>query len=124
MKVLPIRDLKVALSEIENTDNIMKSTFGLIPYGSRHKAYDLLNTYLSADLNKLLNLKNAQIKAQTDIEAASSLITINKTLSTVLSGIESQVTFNTELQLFRLFRSTAKTSCNSSKEIHRYPLSN
>ena len=63
MKVLPISDLKVALSEIENTDNIMKSTFGLIPYGSQHKADDLLKTYLSADLNKLLNLKNAQIKA-------------------------------------------------------------
>jgi len=64
------------------------------------------------------------MKAQTNIEAASYLITINKTLSTLLSDIESPIAFNTELQLFRLFRSIAKTSCNSSKEMHRYPFSN
>jgi hypothetical protein len=64
------------------------------------------------------------MKAQADIEAASYLITINKTVSTVISGIESQIAFKTELQLFHLFRSIPKISCNSSKEIHRYPISN
>jgi len=48
MKDQPTSDLKVALSAIENTDNIRKSTFELIPYSSQHKANDLLSAHLSS----------------------------------------------------------------------------
>jgi hypothetical protein len=124
MEVLPINDLKIALSAIGNTDNIMQSTFRLIPYGRQHKAHHLLNKNSSVDLNELLNLKNAQTEAQPNLGAASYSITINKTLSTVLPNIKGQIAVKAELQLFHLFRSVDKTSCNSSKEIQRYTLSN
>ena len=107
MEVLPISELKVALSEIKNIDTIMQSTFRLTTFSRQHKVDDLLNAYFSsrADFNELLSLKNAQMEAQTAKGAASCLITLNKTLSTVISEIESKADFKTELQLFHLFRS-------------------
>ena len=112
MEVLPISELKVALSEIKNIDTIMQSTFRLTTFSRQHKADDLLNAYLSsrADSNELLSLKNAQMEAQTAKGAASYLITLNKTLSTVISEIESKADFKTELQLFHLFRSISLES--------------
>ncbi len=112
MEILPISEIKVDLSKIKNIDNIMQSTFRLITFSRQHKADDLLNAYLlsTADLNELLSIKNAQMEAQTDLEAASYLITLNETLSTVIKEIESQVDFKTELQLFHLFRSISPES--------------
>ncbi len=112
MEILPISEIKVDLSDIKNIDNIMQSTFRLITFSRQHKADDLLNAYLSstADLNELLSIKNAQMEAQTDLEAESYLITLNETLSTVIKEIESQVDFKTELQLFHLFRSISPES--------------
>jgi Fic family protein len=112
MEIIPISEIKVDLSEIKNIDNIMQSTFRLITFSRQHKADDLLNAYLSstADLNELLSMKNAQMEAQTPKEAASYLITLNKTLSTVIKEIESQIDFKTELQLFHLFRSVSPES--------------
>lgn len=112
MEILPISQIKVDLSEIKNIDNIMQSTFRLITFSRQHKADDLLNAYLSstANLNELLSIKNAQMEAQTPQEAASYLVTLNDTLSTVIKEIESQVDFKTELQLFQLFRSISPES--------------
>ena len=39
MEVLPTGDFKVALSVIENTYNITKSYFNLIPYGRQFEEY-------------------------------------------------------------------------------------
>lgn len=50
------------------------------------------------------------MEAQTPQEAASYLVTLNETLSTVIKEIESQVDFKTELQLFQLFRSISPES--------------
>jgi hypothetical protein len=112
MEILPISEIKVDLSQIRNIDNIMQSTFRLITFSRQHRADDLLNAYLSstADLNELLSIKNAQMEAQTPQEAASYLITLDKTLSTVIKEIESQIDFKTELQLFHLFRSVSPES--------------
>ncbi len=112
MEILPISEIKVDLSEIKNIDNIMQSTFRLITFSRQHKADDLLNAYLSstADLNELLSIKNAQMEAQTPQEAESYLISLNETLITVIKEIEEQVDFQTELQLFQLFRSVSPES--------------
>jgi len=112
MEILPISEIKVDSSKIENIDNIMKSTFRLITFSRQHKADDLLNAYLSstADLKELLSIKNAQMEAQTAHEVESYLISLNETLITVIKEIENQVDFKTELQLFHLFRSISPES--------------
>ncbi len=109
MEILPISEIKVDLSEIKSIDSIMQSTFRLITFSRQHKADDLLNAYLSstADLKELLSIKNAQMEAQTAQEAESYLISLNETLITVIKEIENQVDFQTELQLFQLFRSVS-----------------
>ncbi len=112
MEILPISEIKIDSSKIKNIDNIMQSTFRLITFSRQHKADDLLNAYLSstADLKELLSIKNAQMEAQTAQEAASYLIYLNETLITVIKEIENQVDFQTELQLFQLFRSVSPES--------------
>ncbi len=112
MEILPVSEIKVDLSEIKNIDSVMQSTFRLITFSRQHKADDLLNAYLSstADLKELLSIKNAQMEAQTAHEAESYLISLNETLITVIKEIENQVEFQTELQLFQLFRSVSPES--------------
>lgn len=112
MEVIPISEIKVDLSIIKLIDTIMQSTFRLITFSRQHQADDLLNAYLSstADLKELLSIKNAQMEAQTPHEAASYLVSLNETLRTVIKEIENQVDFQTELQLFQLFRSIAPES--------------
>ncbi len=112
MEILPISEIKVDASKIKNIDNIMQSTFRLITFSRVHKADDLLNAYLSstADLKELLSIKNAQMEAQTAHEAESYLIALNETLITVIKEIENEVDFQTELQLFQLFRSVSPES--------------
>jgi Fic family protein len=112
MEVLPINEIKVDLSKIKKIDNIMQSTFRLITFSRQHKADDLLNAYLSstADLKELLSIKNAQMEAQTVKETETYLNDLNKTLKTVIKEIESQINFNSELQLFQLFRAISPES--------------
>ena len=112
MEILPITEIKVDSSKIKRIDDIMKSTFRLITFSRQHKADDLLNAYLSstADLKELLSIKNAQMEAQTEQEAKSYLISLNETMKNVVEEIENQIDFNTEVQLFQLFRSISPES--------------
>jgi len=121
MEILPISEIKVDFSEIKKIDSIMQSTFRLITFSRQHRADDLLNAYLSstADLKELLSIKNAQMEAQTAHEAKSYLISLNETLVNVITEIENQVDFQTELQLFQLFRSVSPESHTSHPNRYR-----
>ncbi len=106
MKLLPISEISVDHSKVQEVEQIMKSTFRLITFSRKHMADDLLNTYLSSttNLQELLSIKNAQMEAQNETEAEDYLITLNQTLLFVANEIKHQVDFKTELQLFQLFR--------------------
>ena len=112
MEILPVNEIKVDPLKVKHIDSIMESTFRLITFSRQHKADDLLNAYLSSteDLKELLSIKNAQMEAQTAHEAESYLISLNETLITVIKEIGNQVDFQTELQLFQLFRSVSPES--------------
>ena len=112
MKLLPIREISVDHSKVQEIEQIMKSTFRLITFSRKHMADDLLNTYLSSttNLKELLSIKNAQMEAQNEQEAEAYLVTLNQTMLFVANEIEHQVDFNKELQLFQLFRSISPES--------------
>jgi hypothetical protein len=112
MNLLPISEINVDRSKIQEVEQIMKSTFRLITFSRRHIADDLLNTYLSSNTNlqELLSIKNAQMEAQNEEEAEAYLVLLNQTLLFVANEIEHQVDFTRELQLFQLFRSISAES--------------
>lgn len=112
MELLPISEINVDSTKVQEVEQIMKATFRLIIFSRKHMADDLLNTYLSSttNLKELLSIKNAQMEAQNEIEAEAYLVTLNQTLLFVANEIEHQVDFKTELQLFQLFRSISPES--------------
>ncbi|MGK0387184.1 MAG: Fic family protein, partial [Patiriisocius sp.] len=73
---------------------------------------DLLDSFLSStqNLKELLSIKNAQMEAQNNEEAAAYVINLNKALSFVTEEINDNKTFGNQLQLFQLFRLTSPES--------------
>lgn len=120
MELLPVSEINISPSLIQEIEQIMKSTFRLITYSRKHLADDLLNNYLSntTNLKELMSIKNAQMEAQNDDEAQEYLISLNQTLLFVADEIKHQVDFTSELQLFQLFRSISPKS--HSKHPNRY----
>ncbi|MFT6981590.1 MAG: Fic family protein [Crocinitomicaceae bacterium] len=106
MNILPISEINVDPAKIKEVEEIMRSTFRLITFSRKHLADDLLNTYLSSttNLQELLSIKNAQMEAQNEAEAAEYVSTLNDTLMFVTDEIKHQIDFTSELQLFQLFR--------------------
>jgi len=107
MTLFPISEISVNPKKIKEIEEIMKSTLRLITFSRKHLADDLLNTYLdsSANLQELLSIKNAQMEAQDDFEAEEYLKTLNKTLKIIIKEIKNNIDFESEIQLFQLFRS-------------------
>ena len=112
MQILPVSEIDVDPSKVQEVEQIMKSTFRLITFSRKHLADDLLNTYLASttNLKELLSIKNAQMEAQNEQEAQDYVVTLNDTLLFVADEIKHHVDFRTELQLFQLFRSISPES--------------
>ena len=112
MEILPVSEIRVDYSEIQDIKDIVQATFRLITFSREHLADDLLNTYLNSttNLQELLSIKNAQMEAQNDEEIELYQRELNKTLVVIIDEIKNQVDFKTELQLFQLFRSISPES--------------
>ena len=112
MIILPVSEIRVDKNEIQKIKEILYSTFRLITFSRQHLADDLLNTYLDSttNLQELLSIKNAQMEAQNESELKAYEISLNKTLAFIIDEIKNQVDFETELQLFQLFRSISPES--------------
>jgi hypothetical protein len=48
MEILPITEIKIALSKIKEIENIMQATFRRVTFSRQYKAGNLLNAYLSS----------------------------------------------------------------------------
>lgn len=112
MQLLPVSEINVDPKKVQEVEQLMKATFRLITFSRKHLADDLLNTYLSSttNLQELLSIKNAQMEAQDEAEAEAYVLTLNETLLYVADEIKHQVDFNSELQLFQLFRTISPES--------------
>ena len=112
MYILPVSEIRVDITKVQNIKEILESTFRLITFSREHLADDLLNTYLSSTINlqQLLSIKNAQMEAQNDEEAELYLEGLNETMSIIIEEIKNSIDFNSELQLFQLFRTISPES--------------
>ena len=106
MQLLPIDKIEDDFTKVSQIKDITDSTLRLIAYSRIHLADDLLNAYISkiTSYQELLSIKNAQLEAQDKKEVKLYANRLNIALEFITSEIKKSVKFNSELQLFQLFR--------------------
>ena len=92
--------------KINQIEALSKAIYRLIIYSRDHFDDDLLDIYLDgfSNLRDLLSLKNAQMEAQNEEEAAEYLSNLKQSLEFVIQEILSDNDFEKEIQLFQLLR--------------------
>jgi Fic family protein len=106
MELLPIEAIQVNPSKINEIDKLIKAIYRLIIFSRHHLDDDLLDTYLAGvqGLKELVGIKNAQMEAQDEEEAAIYLQNLKVSLDFVIEEITLQNNFENEVQLFHLLR--------------------
>lgn len=106
MILLPTEHIQYNRQLVAEINNTVAATYRLITYCRKHLADDLLNAFLSSttNLQQLLSIKNAQMEAQNEKEAAYYTKNLNITLDFIIAELKSHVNFENEVQLFQLFR--------------------
>ncbi len=106
MELLPLESIQLNNNKIDQIDCLIRKTYRLIVFSRFHYDDDLLDTYVAGmnDLKTLLSIKNAQMEAQTEEEAARYLLNLNKAIDFVFDEIGLHHNFYQEVQLFQLFR--------------------
>ena len=112
MRLLPTKMPEIDRSIISLINNEIKAIYRLITFSRKHLADDLLDSFLSntENLKELLSIKNAQMEAQDEEEVKAYLKSLNNALVFVTKEINENINFETELQLFQIFRLTSPES--------------
>ncbi len=106
MILFPANAIVINQKKVDKLDSILKSVLRLVIFSRTHKADDVLDTYLTSiiDLKQLVAIKNAQLEAQDETEAAEYLQHLKLSLEFVADEINNKQDFENELQLFQLLR--------------------
>jgi Fic family protein len=106
MMLLPTDSIDADRDLLGELDRVVTSIYRLITFSRHHLADDLLDRFLAStnELQQLLGIKNAQMEAQTETEAATYLTNVNRGLERVVDEIRHHIDFVTQQQLFELFR--------------------
>jgi Fic family protein len=106
MRVFPARELQVNHEKLNRIKHNIDSTLRLITFSRQHLADDLLNAYITktTSLKELLSIKNAQMEAENEDDAEVYTRLLKTSLDFITAEILLDVQFNSEIQLFQLFR--------------------
>jgi len=120
MKTFPAKKLQINLEKVDKIKHLLDLTLRLITFSRKHHADDLLDAYITktTQLKELLSIKNAQMEAETEEEAELYTKLLGTTLDFISNEILEDVQFNSELQLFQLFRLISPDS--HSKHPNKY----
>ena len=121
MYLFPAKYIHVDVETLNHIESVTKSTLRLIAFSRQHLADDLLNAYHSkiTTFKQLLSVKNAQLEAQSELEAKQYTKRLNETLSFITNEIKDNVNFDSEIQLFQLFRLISPESHSSHPNKYR-----
>lgn len=106
MILFPTSIIEVNSDKINQIEDLSKAIYRLIIYSRDHFDDDLLDIYLDgfSNLRDLLSIKNAQMEAQNEEEAAEYLSNLKQSLEFVIQEILHNNDFDKEIQLFQLLR--------------------
>lgn len=106
MKIFPAKDLRINYEKVAQIKHLIDLTTRLIMFSRQHHADDLLDAYISktTKLKELLSIKNAQMEAENEEEVELYTELLKSTLDFITDQIRTDQQFNSEIQLFQLFR--------------------
>ncbi len=106
MKIFPAEKLVIDHKKLDKLKHYIDLTIRLVMFSRQHHADDLLDAYISktTKLKELLSIKNAQMEAENETEIKEYTSHLKLTLDFINNEIRQDVQFNSELQLFQLFR--------------------
>jgi len=120
MRIFPVSEIKVNHEKLGIIKHNIDATMRLITFSREHLADDLLNTYITktTTLKEMLSIKNAQMEAENEEDAQAYTKLLRTTLDFISNEILLDVQFNSEIQLFQLFRQVSPDS--HSRHPNRY----
>jgi len=120
MNIFPAEKIRLDFEKIDQIKHLIDMTLRLITFSREHYADDLLDAYIkkTTTLKELLSVKNAQMEAESEEEAQLYTVLLRSTLDFITEEIVADVQFNSELQLFQLFRLVSPES--HSKHPNKY----
>jgi len=120
MEIFPAHKLNIHFEKVDRIKKLIDSTLRLITFSREHYADDLLNAYLekTTTFKELLSVKNAQMEAENEDETKLYAELLRSTLNFITNEILYDVQFNSEVQLFQLFRLISPES--HSKHPNKY----
>lgn len=106
MKIFPVEKIKINFEKIDQIKHRIEMTLRLITFSRDHYADDLLDAYIkkTTTLKELLSVKNAQMEAESEDEVELYTVLLKSALDFITDEIVSDIQFNSEIQLFQLFR--------------------
>jgi Fic family protein len=112
MRVFPAAELRANHEKLNQIKHNIDCTLRLITYSRQHLSDDLLNAYITktTSLKELLSIKNAQMEAENEEDTASYTQLLKTSLDFITNEILLDIQFNSEIQLFQLFRQISPDS--------------
>ncbi|MCF7808806.1 MAG: Fic family protein [Candidatus Marinimicrobia bacterium] len=106
MRLFPYQNIQVAPAPLQELDEKVQEIYRTIIFNRDHTADRLLEIFInqSNSLTDLLSIKNAQMEAQSEEEAAQYLETLRYSVDFVLTQLRDNRDFTELADLFRLFR--------------------
>lgn len=122
MRIFPTSEIQINYEKLEQIKHHIDSTMRLIIFSRQHLADDLLNAYITktTTLKELLSIKNAQMEAENEEDAYAYTQLLKTSLNFITNEILLDVQFNSEIQLFQLFRQISPESHSRHPNKYRH----
>ena len=122
MRIFPASELQINYEKLGQIKHNIDSTMRLITFSRQHLADDLLNAYITktTSLKELLSIKNAQMEAENEEDAYAYTQLLKTSLNFITNEILLDVQFNSEIQLFQLFRQISPESHSRHPNKYRH----
>ncbi len=106
MLLIPTEVVKVDPTLLENIDAKAKSIYRAITFCKKKSSKSLLDSFINStnSLTELLSIKNAQMEAETEEELVLYQKNLHKTILFIINEIKNEVTLESQIQLFQIFR--------------------
>jgi Fic family protein len=106
MLLIPTEVVKVDPILLENIDAKAKSIYRAITFCKKKSSKSLLDSFINStnSLTELLSIKNAQMEAETEEELVLYQKNLHKTILFIINEIKNEVTLDSQIQLFQIFR--------------------
>jgi len=120
MFLLDPKLINIEQSILNKVDIDAKSIYRTITFCKRTSSKSLLDAFINStnSLTELLSIKNAQMEAETEDDIEIYRLNLNKAIHFIVNEIKNERPFESQVQLFQVFRLTSPES--HEKHPNRY----